>query len=68
MASPYAAQWLVARGFLQIEGVDYEETFAPTAKFNTIRLMMALACSLDWPLEEEGLPTADDRHILLHQN
>lgn len=27
---------LVAKGFAQQEGIDYEETFAPTAKWNTI--------------------------------
>ncbi len=38
---------LVARGFTQIEGIVYEETFAPTAKFVTIRLIVALATSLN---------------------
>eukprot|EP00253_Pinus_taeda_P005716 PITA_05716 len=34
---------LVAKGFAQKEGVDYEETFAPTAKWVTIRTLFALA-------------------------
>eukprot|EP00253_Pinus_taeda_P010294 PITA_10294 len=34
---------LVAKGFAQKEGVDYEETFAPTAKWATIRTLFALA-------------------------
>eukprot|EP00253_Pinus_taeda_P033831 PITA_33831 len=34
---------LVAKGFAQKEGVDYEETFAPTAKWATIRTLLALA-------------------------
>ena len=49
---------LVARGFLQIKSIDYEETFAPTAKFVTIRLLCALACSLRWPLEQCDIETA----------
>ena len=49
---------LVARGFTQIAGVDYEETFAPTAKFATIRLMLSLACSLQWPVEQANIDTA----------
>ena len=48
---------LVAQGFMQIEGVDYEEVFAPTAKFVTIRLLASLACSLDWPLEQADIDT-----------
>eukprot|EP00253_Pinus_taeda_P028913 PITA_28913 len=34
---------LVAKGFAQKEGVDYEETFAPTTKWATIRTLFALA-------------------------
>ena len=49
---------LVARGFSQVEGIDYEETFAPTAKFATIRLIIALATSLHWPLEQADIDTA----------
>jgi hypothetical protein len=49
---------LVARGFTQIAGVDYEETFAPTAKFTTIRLMLSLACSLCWPVDQADIDTA----------
>ena len=49
---------LVARGFQQIESIDYEETFAPTAKFVTIRIICALACSLQWPLEQCDIETA----------
>ncbi len=49
---------LVARGFTQVVGVDYEETFAPTAKFATIRLILSLACSLQWPVEQADIDTA----------
>ena len=34
---------LVEKGYSQKEGIDYEETFAPVAKLNTIRMMIALA-------------------------
>eukprot|EP00253_Pinus_taeda_P013937 PITA_13937 len=39
---------LVARGFSQKEGIDYEETFAPTAKMSTIWLVLALAAQFNW--------------------
>ena len=34
---------LVAKGFTQKEGIDFNETYAPVAKFTTIRTMMAIA-------------------------
>ena len=34
---------LVVQGFSQVEGVDYNETYAPVAKATTFRLMLALS-------------------------
>ena len=33
----------VARGFSQIEGIDYDETFAPVARYSSIRLIISLS-------------------------
>ena len=35
---------LVAQGFNQEEGIDYEETFAPIARLEAIRMLLAFAC------------------------
>jgi hypothetical protein len=34
---------LVAQGFSQKEGVDYEETFAPVARLEAIRILLAFS-------------------------
>lgn len=38
---------VVAKGYAQKEGIDHEETFAPTAKLITIIMLLALAACLD---------------------
>ena len=39
---------LVAKGYAQKEGIDYEETFSPTAKWATIRTLLSLAAQNGW--------------------
>jgi hypothetical protein len=36
---------LVCKGYAQIEGIDFEETFTPVVKMEAICLILAYACS-----------------------
>jgi hypothetical protein len=48
----------VARGFSQKEGIDYEETFAPVARYTSIRTIIALAAKMKWKLHQMDVKTA----------
>ena len=47
----------VARGFSQIEGVNYDETFALVARYTSIRSIIALAASMGWKLHQMDVKT-----------
>ncbi|KAK8925796.1 hypothetical protein KSP39_PZI018370 [Platanthera zijinensis] len=49
---------LVARGFTQQHGLDYEETFSPVAKLNTVRVLLSLAVHRHWPLYQLDIKNA----------
>eukprot|EP00253_Pinus_taeda_P016267 PITA_16267 len=49
---------LVAKGFSRKEGVDYEETFAPTAKWATMRTLFALAAQNGWKVHQMDVKIA----------
>lgn len=49
---------LVAQGFSQREGVDYNEIFSPVVKQRSIRLMLALVNYHDMELEQMDVKTA----------
>jgi hypothetical protein len=47
----------VAGGFSQKEGMDYEETFAPVARYTSIRTIIALAAKMKWKLHQMDVKT-----------
>ena len=48
---------LVAQGYTQMEGVDYDEIFAPIARMESIRILLALACHLKFKLYQMDVKT-----------
>ena len=43
---------LVAKGFSQVEGIAYNETFALVAKLNSIRLVLSLVALHNWEVHQ----------------
>ena len=48
----------VARAFTQKEGIDYDETFSPVARYTTIRTIISLAVVFGWKLHQMDVKTA----------
>ena len=49
---------LVVQGYSQMEGVDYDETFAPVARMESIKILLALAYQLKFKLYQMDVKTA----------
>jgi hypothetical protein len=47
----------VVRGFSQREGVDYEETFSPVARYTSIRAVMSLVSFMGWRIHQMDVKT-----------
>jgi hypothetical protein len=49
---------LVAQGFSQVEGLDFEETFVPVARLEAIRILLAFATSKGFKLYQIDVKNA----------
>ena len=49
---------LVVLGYAQKYGIDYTEVFAPVARWDTIRLIMALAAHQNWDIYQLDVKSA----------
>jgi hypothetical protein len=49
---------LVAKGYVQQAGVDFDEVFAPVARIESVRLLLALAAQEGWPVHHMDVKSA----------
>ena len=49
---------LVIRGFEQVEGTDFGETYAPVSKLTTFRMLMSIAAHHGWAIDYMDVTTA----------
>ena len=48
----------VAKGFSQREGIDYNETYSPTARLSTVRVIMNIAAQNSCEIKQLDIKTA----------
>jgi hypothetical protein len=55
--------WLVARGFVQQEGIDYDEAFTPVARMESVRVL-ALAAQEGWQVHHMDVKSATGGELI----
>ena len=48
----------MAKGYAQKEGIDYEETFTPVARYTSIRFVISLAAYMGWEIHQMDVTIA----------
>ena len=48
---------LVAKGFSQVKGIDFDELFSPVVHYETTRLLFAVAILEDWDIQSVDVKT-----------
>ena len=49
---------LSQKGFRQVQGVDYDESFSPVAMLKSVRIMLAIAAFYDYEIWQMHVKTA----------
>ena len=50
--------WLVAKGYTQVYGSDYYDTFSLVAKIASVRLLLSMVAMQSWPLYQLNIKNA----------
>ena len=62
----------MAKGFSQVEGIDYNDIFSPVVRYELVHLMVALAALQQWHMSSIDVKTAflygeSDEELLMEQ-
>ena len=49
---------LVAQGYTQVEGIDFDESFAPVARLESIQILLSIACIMNFKLYQMDMKSA----------
>lgn len=49
---------LCAKGFSHVKGIDFQETFSPTTRYDTLRVLLALAAQRQMKMRQFDVKTA----------
>lgn len=49
---------LIVKGYVQQQGIDFEEVFAPVARIESMRLLLALAAQEGWSVHHMDVMSA----------
>jgi hypothetical protein len=58
---------LVAKGYVQHLGVDFEEVFTPVARLETVNVLLVYAMNKGWPIHHMGMKSAFLNNDLLEE-
>ena len=47
----------LGQGFSQVNGIDYDETFSPVARYSSIRSILALSMQMRWNMHQMDVKT-----------
>ena len=48
----------MAQGYTQVEGIDFDESFAPVARLESIRILLSIACIMNFKLYQMDVKSA----------